>query len=139
MNTAAISTYWEIGRLLEERKLDSKYGDGIIKRLSPRNLWDMKKFYLRYCESDTKLRQAVAVLPWSHNQHLLNHNLDSEHVVFYSNEVVAKGWSREMLRHALKSKYHIAVQTGEKSNNFTVTLSGTCCLKTNYRNLFLLK
>ena len=74
-NTAAISTYWEIGRLLEERKLDSKYGDGIIKRLSvdlkskypnmglsPRNLWDMKKFYLRYCESDTKLRQAVAVL-----------------------------------------------------------------------------
>ena len=137
LNTVAISTYWEIGRLLEERKLDSKYGDGIIKRLSvdlkskypnmglsPRNLWDMKKFYLRYCESDTKLRQAVAVLPWSHNLLLLNHSLASEHVVFYSNEVVAKGWSREMLRHALKSKYHIAVQTGKKSNNFTVTLSG---------------
>ena len=32
--------------------------------LSPRNLWDMKKFYLRYNEGDTKLRQAVALLPW---------------------------------------------------------------------------
>ena len=27
------------------------------------NLWDMKKFYLRYC-NDIKLQQAVAVLPW---------------------------------------------------------------------------
>ena len=135
LNTAAIATYWNIGRLLVERKIESKYGDGIIKRLSvdlkskypnmglsPRNLWDMKKFYLRYC-NDVKLRQAVAVLPWGHNLLLLNHNLTSEHILFYSNEVVTKGWSREMLRHALKSEYHIAVQSGEKSNNFATTLS----------------
>ena len=36
--------------------------------LSPRNLWDMKRFYLRYCKNDKKVRQAVAVLPWSHNR-----------------------------------------------------------------------
>ena len=35
--------------------------------LSPRNLWDMRRFYLRYNEEDIKLRQAVAVSPWSHN------------------------------------------------------------------------
>ena len=63
LNTASIATYWEIGRLLEERKIESKYGDGIIKRLSvdlkskypnmglsPRNLWNMKLFYHRYYE-----------------------------------------------------------------------------------------
>ena len=74
-----MSSYWKIGKLLEERKIDSKHGDGIVKRLSEdeksrypnmglsqRNLWDMKRFYLRYYHCDTKLRQAVAVLPWSH-------------------------------------------------------------------------
>jgi len=31
--------------------------------LSPRNLWNMKRFYERYYQADTKLLQAVAVLP----------------------------------------------------------------------------
>ncbi|WP_229206884.1 hypothetical protein [Dyadobacter crusticola] len=35
--------------------------------LSPRNLWDMKRFYEHYYQADTKLRQAVAVSPWGHN------------------------------------------------------------------------
>ena len=84
--------------------------------LSPRNLWDMKKFYLRYNECDTKLRQAVSVLPWGHNLLLMSYDLSPEHVVFYANEVVAKGWSRDMLRHALKSEYHLSIQVVEKSN-----------------------
>ena len=122
LNTVAMSSYWEIGKLLDERKIDSKYGDGIVKRLSgdlkskypdmglsPRNLWDMKKFYLRYNERDTKLRQAVAVLPWSHNLLLMSYVLSPEHIVFYANEVVSKGWSRDMLRHALKLEYHLSI------------------------------
>ena len=106
LNSVAMSSYWEIGKLLEDRKIDSKHGDGIVKRLSidlkskypdmglsPRNLWDMKKFYLRYNEGDTKLRQAVAVLPWSHNLLLMSHNLSPEHVVFYANEVFRCSYS----------------------------------------------
>ena len=46
------------------------------------------------------LRQAVAVLPWSHNLLLMSYDLSPEHIVFYANEVVSKGWSRDMLRHA---------------------------------------
>ena len=76
INTIAMSSYWEIGKLLDERKVDSKHGDSIVKRLSidlkakypdmglsPRNLWNMKRFYLRYCQCDTKVQQAVALLP----------------------------------------------------------------------------
>ncbi|MBP3349996.1 MAG: DUF1016 family protein [Bacteroidaceae bacterium] len=135
LNTVVMSSYWEIGKLLHDCKLDSKHGDSVIKRLSvdlkskypdmglsPRNLWDMKKFYLRYCESDTKLRQAVAVLPWSHNLLLMSYDLFPEDVVFYANEVVAKGWSRDMLRNALKSEYHLSIQAAEKNNNFSATL-----------------
>ena len=135
LNTVAMSSYWEIGKLLDERKLDSKHGDSIVRRLSidlktkypdmgvsPRNLWDMRKFYLLYCQHDIKVRQAVALLPWSHNLLLMSYDLSPEHVVFYANEVVSKGWSREMLRHALKSEYHLSIQAEGKSNNFDSTL-----------------
>ena len=135
LNSVVMSSYWEIGKLLEEKKIGSKYGDGIVKRLSvdlkskyphlglsPRNLWDMKKFYLRYYQEDIKVRQAVAVLPWSHNLLLMGYDLSSEHVEFYANEVFAKGWSRDMLRHALKSGYHLTMQTAEKCNNFNTAL-----------------
>ena len=63
MQACSISSnaYWGIGKLLYDRKLDSKHGDAIVNRLSvdlrqrypdmglsPRNMWDMKKFYIRY-------------------------------------------------------------------------------------------
>ena len=70
------NAHWEIGRLLQERKLDSKHGAGVVQRLSidlkqrypkmglsPRSLWLMKKFYCRFCNSSLKLQHAVAVLP----------------------------------------------------------------------------
>lgn len=77
VNTTVNSVYWNIGKLLFDRNLESGYGSGVVKRLSvdlkelfpdmglsPRNLWDMKRFYERYKTGDSKLRQAVAVLPW---------------------------------------------------------------------------
>ena len=107
VNNIVMSSYWKIGKLLEERKIDSKHGDGIVKRLSvdlksrypnmglsQRNLWDMKRFYLRYYQCDTKLRQAVAVLPWSHNLILMSYDLSPEYVEFYASEIQTKGWSR---------------------------------------------
>ena len=136
INMNVISSHWEIGKLLDERKLDSKHGDQIVKRLSvdlkerypnmglsPRNLWDMKRFYLRYYQEDIKLRQAVAVLPWGHNLLLLNNDLLSEHILFYANEVISKNWPRSMLLLALKSEYHLSIQASEKSNNFAITMS----------------
>ena len=137
INTTIMSSHWEIGKLLEERKLDSKHGDQIVKRLSvdlkakypnmglsPRNLWDMKRFYLRYYQEDEKLRRSVAVLPWRHNLVLLRYDLSAEHVFFYANEILNKGWSLDMLNLALKSEYHLSLQASEKSNNFAVTMSG---------------
>lgn len=144
LNSIAMSSYWEIGKLLDERKLDSKYGDSIVRRLSsdlkskypdmglsPRNLWNMKRFYLRYCQYDTKVQQAVAVLPWSHNLLLMSYDLAPQYIVFYANEVFSKGWSRDMLNHALKSEYHLSIQAIEKSNNFNSTLPA---LQAGYAN-----
>ena len=75
VNGYVSTAYWEIGQMLHDRKIESGYGDSVVRRLSadlkeryqklgvsPRNLWDMKKFYERFCHSDIKVRQAVALL-----------------------------------------------------------------------------
>ena len=74
------STHWQIGQLLHEKKLESTHGSRVVRRLSedlklrypkmgvsPRQLWNMKRFYERYQCSDAKVLRAVALLPWSHN------------------------------------------------------------------------
>lgn len=85
----------------------------------------MKRFYLHYYQVDTKVQRAVALLPWRHNLLLMSYDLSPEHVLFYTNEVITKGWSREMLSHALKSGYHLSIQSTAKTNNFADTLPAT--------------
>lgn len=48
----------------------------------------------------------------------MSYDLSPEYIVFYANEVYARGWSQDMLRHALKSEYHLSIQAVEKSKNF---------------------
>lgn len=92
--------YWNLGKLLSEKKLEEGYGSGVVKQLSvdlksefpdmglsPRNLWNMKRFY----QQNTKLLQSVAVLPWGHNLLLLDKIKTIEEVMFYANEAVVKG------------------------------------------------
>lgn len=55
INGYVSTAYWEIGQMLHERKIESGYGDSVVRRLSadlkerypkmgvsPRNLWYMK-------------------------------------------------------------------------------------------------
>ena len=106
VNSTTNSVYWKLGKLLFEKELAEGYGSGVVKQLSidlkiefpnmglsPRNLWDMKRFYERYSQSNLKLRQLVAVLPWGHNLLLISKVKDDNHIEFYANETIAKGWS----------------------------------------------
>ncbi|REG77589.1 DUF1016 N-terminal domain-containing protein [Algoriphagus antarcticus] len=71
--------------------MEEGYGSGAVKQLSldlkhefpdmglsPRNLWNMKRFY----QENAKLPQAVAVLPWGHNLLLLDKIQSSDAVSF---------------------------------------------------------
>ena len=135
VNTTAISTYWNLGKLLHDRKIASGYGGRVVKRLSadlgrrypdmgfsPRNLWNMKLFYERYAKSGKKLLQAVAVLRWGHNLLLLNKKLSDDETLFYATECVKKGWSRELLLNAVKMHLSEKSPSATRSNNFTVSL-----------------
>lgn len=68
VNGYVSAAYWEIGQMLHERKIESGYGDSVVRRLSadlkerypkmgvsPRNLWYMKKCNapLHFCRGHT--------------------------------------------------------------------------------------
>lgn len=135
VNSTANSVYWNLGKLLFEKQLEEGYGSGVVKQLSidlksefpdmglsPRNLWDMKRFYERYHLAEAKLRQAVAVLPWGHNILLINKVQSLEEVAFYANEVVTKGWSRDLLLNAIKMNTYSRTEKQLKTTNFSATL-----------------
>ncbi|WP_018341675.1 PDDEXK nuclease domain-containing protein [Cytophaga aurantiaca] len=135
VNSTANSIYWNLGKLLFEKQLVEGYGSGVVKELSidlkkefpdmglsPRNLWDMKRFYERYFQAEAKLRQAVAVLPWGHNVLLINKIKEDKEVEFYANETLSKGWSRDLLLNAIKLDSYQQAQKSIKSHNFDALL-----------------
>ena len=145
VNGNITSAYWKIGKLLYEKKIESNHGSGVVKRLSmdlkaqypsmglsTRQMWNMKKFYLRYSDSDSKLLQVVAVLPWGHNLLLLNKKLNDADTLFYAEETVRKGWNRDLLTSALKMKLHEHKELRtESDNNFSNTLPAPQALYAN--------
>jgi predicted nuclease of restriction endonuclease-like (RecB) superfamily len=135
VNSSANSVYWSLGQLLFEKQIAEGYGSGVVKQLSvdlknefpdmgvsPRNLWNMKRFYERYYQADTKLLQSVAVLPWGHNLLLLDKIQSFSAVAFYANEVLTKGWSRDLLLNAIKMDSFSRAESQLKTNNFSNTL-----------------
>lgn len=129
--------HWEIGKLLYERKLDSKHGDGVVKRLSvdlkakyPKmgmsvtNLWDMKRFYVRFRESSPKLRQCVGVLPWWNiNKLIAKLGDDDDAILYYAEQTIEKKWDRDLMVNAINMRLHKQLPKNNKSNNFAITLS----------------
>lgn len=86
----------------------------------------MKRFYLRYCKSDIKLRQAVAVLPWSQNLLLMREfGCDDQSIRYYAHESISKGWSRDLLLNAIRLKMHECAAPIPEDNNFEKTLPAT--------------
>ena len=134
VSSIASNSYYGIGQILYERKLESKYGDAVVRRLSvdlkqrypkmgmsPRQLWNMKAFYCRYKNSDEKLLRSVAVLPWSSNLLLMSKNLTDDQTLFYAQETIRKGWNRDLMLNAIQMKMHKNAQCSV-DNNFAQTL-----------------
>lgn len=134
--TSSNDMHWSIGKILYERKLEGKHGDGIVKRLSAdlksayptmglsvRNLWYMKRFYIRFKDAEQKLQQAVAVLPWGHINHLITKfGEDDTAVLYYAYKTIEKKWNRELLASAVAMKMHLSIPETNTSNNFALVL-----------------
>lgn len=156
INQSTLSVYWNLGKLLSEKAQAESYGSSVIKKLSldlknefpdmglsPRNLWDMKKFYERFSLGNEKLRQAVAVLPWGHILLIMSKTKTEEEAQFYALKAIEMAWTRDVLLNYLKAKAYLQESTLEKSHNFKETLPEHVAnfadevLKSNYNLGFL--
>ena len=82
----------------------------------------MKRFYERFSESDPKVQQAVALLPWGHTLKLMQKfGDDNEAILYYAQETTAKGWSRDLLTSAISRQMHLR-KNEPADNNFALTL-----------------
>lgn len=135
VNAAAMAVYWNLGKLLSERKIEKGHGSGVVTRLSadlkiefpdmglsPRSLWNMKRFYERYYMADTKLQRSVAVLPWRHNMLLLEKVSDDDAALFYAEKANELGWTRDILLNYIKAGAFQVEKNLSKSHNFHNTL-----------------
>ena len=135
INSTASVTYWNLGKLLHERKIEGGYGSGVIVRLSsdlkqeypdmglsPRNLWYMKQFYERFCSSDLKLQRCVAVLAWRKIVLIIDKKLSDNEVFYYATESIQKNWNADLLLNAIKMNMYEAHKNELRDNNFSKTL-----------------
>ena len=91
----------------------------------------MKKFYERFCGSESKLRQAVALLPWGHTLTLMRKFGDDDNaILYYAQEITSKGWNRELLSSAISLQMHKR-KNESSDNNFEQTLPATQAMFAN--------
>ncbi len=67
-------------------------------------------------------KQAVSQIPWGHNILLMQKIKKKETRLWYIEQTILNGWSRDMLSLMIKSNLHL--RQGEAINNFSKTLPG---------------
>ena len=136
VNNSMMQMYSNIGRSLSIKGLEEGYGSAVVKRLSidlknefpdmtgfsPRNLWDMKRFYEFYSDEDEKLRQAAALLPWMHNVLIIKKVKAVDEARFYIESATQMGWSRNVLLNFIKAETYKHSRLLPKQHNFEKAL-----------------
>ena len=129
VNQQLVLLYWRIGTEILTRQKEDGWGTGVIERLakdlrsefpdmqglSPRNLGYMKAFAEAWPD-ETILQQAAAKLPWFHNCVLLDKVKDTTERLWYIQQSMLNGWSRNVLVMQIEGGQRISAyyRRGEK-------------------------
>lgn len=133
VNSELVLLYWQIGQEIHQRMEKRGYGGKVIDRLardlgnafpemkgfSPRNLRYMRTFAQAWPDQ-RMLQQAVAKLPWSHNVVLLNKLDTQEARLWYAQQSIENGWSRNILANQIDAR--AIARWGAATTNFKQTL-----------------
>jgi predicted nuclease of restriction endonuclease-like (RecB) superfamily len=125
--------YWSIGREILVRQEREGWGAKVIdslardlhqsfpemKGLSPRNLKYMRAFAEAWPE-ESIVQQAAAQIPWFHNCTLLDKVKDPLERLWYTQQTIANGWSRNVL--ILQIESGLYRRQGKAISNFEVAL-----------------
>lgn len=127
-NMELINLYFRLGRIVSE---NSKYGNKFINDFSialklefpdttgfsTRNLSRMKKFYEEYKDL-SNLPMALAKLPWSHNNLLLDKIKDLKIREWYAEKCLENGWANSVLEHQIDLQLYERQVISDKLTNF---------------------
>ena len=133
VNRELVLLYWGIGREILDRQKEEGWGAGVIDRLakdlrlefpamqglSTRNLKYMRAFAEAWPE-EAIVQQAAAQLPWFHNCVLLDKVKDPRVRLWYIEETIRNGWSRNVL--VLQIESGLFQRQGRAITNFQTTL-----------------
>jgi predicted nuclease of restriction endonuclease-like (RecB) superfamily len=133
VNQELVVLYWGIGNEILTRQRENGWGTKVIERLakdlrgefpemhglSPRNLGYMKAFAEAWPDQAI-LQQLVAKLPWGHNVRLLDAVKNTGERIWYAEQAIANGWSRNVL--VLQIESQLYRRQGKALTNFDRTL-----------------
>jgi predicted nuclease of restriction endonuclease-like (RecB) superfamily len=133
VNRELVLLYWQIGRDILERQGKAGWGAKIIDRLSMdlhAEFPDMKGFsrsnllYMRAFAAawpdESIVQQVAGQLPWFHNCVLLDKVKDENERLWYINQAVQHGWSRNVL--VLQIESGLYRRQGKAQTNFPKAL-----------------
>ena len=133
VNRELVLLYWSIGREILVRQEREGWGAKVIdslardlhqsfpemKGLSPRNLKYMRALAEAWPE-ESIVQQAAAQIPWFHNCTLLDKVKDPLERLWYTQQTIANGWSRNVL--ILQIESGLYRRQGKAISNFEVAL-----------------
>jgi predicted nuclease of restriction endonuclease-like (RecB) superfamily len=133
VNQELVLLYWNIGKEILTRQQVDGWGTKVIDRLakdlraefpdmrglSPRNLGYMKAFADAW-PNESILQVALAKLTWYHNLTILEKVKSPEERLWYAEQTIHNGWSRNVLVMQIESSLYR--RQGKALTNFQVTL-----------------
>jgi len=137
VNSALLGFYWRLGSEIIEKQKSSQWGKGFLNQLShdliaefpdvkgfsKRNLEQIRQWH-RYWSADNSIAlQAVAQLaqiPWGHNLIIISKCQSRSEAIFYVQNTLKHGWSRNVLIHQIESGLY--QREGKAITNFEQTL-----------------
>lgn len=154
VNRDLVLLYWDLGRKIVEKQKMLGWGESVIDRVScdlqeafpsttgfsPRNLRDMKRFYMAYVDvgiwrqvvaklkrkdvgsSMEFLKDLVTEIPWGHNLLLLNKVTEPIARLYYLRSTAQYGWSRNVLLLQIKGHAYERAVMEKKTHNFPLAM-----------------
>src|SRR5260221_2374799 len=133
VNQELVVLYWGIGKEILNRQKEDGWGTRVIERLakdlrsefpdmqglSSRNLGYMKAFADAWPEQSI-LQVALAKITWYHNLTLLEKVKSTDERLWYAEQTIQNGWSRNILVMQIESGLYR--RQGKAITNFQATL-----------------
>lgn len=133
VNAELILLYWQIGRESLQRQEQEGWGAKVIEQLardlkrefpdvqgfSRTNLLYMRAFAKAYPEEQI-VQRIAGQIPWRHNQVLLDKLKNMAERLWYAQQSLENGWSRNVL--ALQIESGLIRRSGSAVTNFSRTL-----------------